>query len=85
MDEGLSAYAFRGEGLSVEVDDLVTNLIGTCYGESFIDTDEHAAHIKGLHATVTFTLKVRGINIITCTYKIVSTVTVTVVTCTIRQ
>ena len=57
----------RGEGLSVNVGDLVTYLIVMCNDESSISSDRIATHRKVLQATVTFSLKVRGVNFITLT------------------
>ena len=51
-------YAVRVEGLSGEVEYLVTYTIVTCNGETFVAAAEHVTHIKGLKATVTFILKV---------------------------
>ena len=56
----------RGEGLSGEVDDLVTYIVVTCDDKTSVAADELATHIKGLQAPVKVYLKVRGVNVIMC-------------------
>ena len=50
-----------------EVDDLVTYLIVTCNGNISVAASERVSHRKGLQVTITFFLKVRGVNVITRT------------------
>ena len=54
VDEGFFAYAGREEGLFLKVDDLITYLVVTCYNKTFISTDQHVTHRKGLHATIIY-------------------------------
>ena len=37
MDENFFAYAVRGEGLSIKVEDLVTHFVVTCDDEASAD------------------------------------------------
>ena len=46
------------------MDDLVTYLIVTCNENTSIDSYYLVTHIKRLQATVTFLVKVSGVNII---------------------
>ena len=78
------------EGLSGEVDNIVTYLIVTCYDETFVSAADRVRQRKFLQATVTFILKVKGVNDIINTLKsrnsvAASTVPVTVVYHTLRQ
>ena len=50
-----------------EVDDIVTYLVVKCNGKTSVAVADRVMHRKGLQATITFYLKVRGVNIITCT------------------
>ena len=70
MDEGFAAYAVRVEGLSGEVDYLVTYVVVNLYDKTYIAAAELVMHRKYLQATVAVSLKVGGVNIITCTLKI---------------
>ena len=70
VDEVFSVYKVRVEGLSVEVDYLITCPIVTHYEETSVAAAEHVMHRKGLQATVAFSLEFRGVNIITCILKI---------------
>ena len=56
--------------MSGYVDDIVTNLIMTYNDNTYVDVAECATHRKGLQETVTFSLGVRGVNVITSTLKI---------------
>ena len=62
-------YVARTEGFYSKVDGLFEYLVVTCNDETFIATAEHLIHIKGLQATVSFSLKVGGVNVITYTLK----------------
>ena len=68
LDEGFSAYAVRGEGLSGKVDDLVTYLVVTCYDKTTVAAAGRRTHIKVLQATAAFSFKVEGAHGITCTH-----------------
>ena len=57
--------------MSGEVDDITTYLVVIRNDETSIDAAEPVTHKKGLHATFTFSLKVTGVNAITCTWEIV--------------
>ena len=67
MDEGFAACAVMGEGLSSKVDNIVTYPIVTCHDKTSVAADYRVTHRKSLQATVTFHLKGRGVNVITCT------------------
>ena len=58
-------YAGSGEGLFLEVDDLIMYLIVTCDNKTSIRAAQCMLHRKGLHSTVAFVLEVRGVNVIT--------------------
>ena len=60
----------RGEVSSVEVDDIITYLVVVCNDKTSVVASDIVMHRKGLQSTVTFSLKVRGVNIITRTFKI---------------
>ena len=49
------------------MDDLVTYLIVTCDDETSGREYQHVTHQKVFHATVTFVLDVRGVNVVTST------------------
>ena len=57
----------RVEGFSDKVDDLVTYIFVTCNDKTYVATSERVTHRKYLQSTVTFPLKIRGVNVITCT------------------
>ena len=57
----------RGEGLSFDVDDLVTYLIVTCDDETSVRTAQCVMHRKDFHATAVFVLEVREVNLVTST------------------
>ena len=59
VDYEFVAYTVGGEGLSSEVDDLITYLIVTCDDKTSVAADKRVTHRKGLHATVTFIMEVR--------------------------
>ena len=67
VDWWFTTYAVRVEGLSDEMDNLVTYLIVEYDDETSIAEDESVTHQKGLYATITFILGVRGDKIITIT------------------
>ena len=50
--------------MSGEFDDIVTYLIVKCNDETSVAAAERVTHKKGMQATVTFILKVRGVNFI---------------------
>ena len=56
--------------MSGKVDDLVMYIIMMCNDETAIATAERVTLIKGLQSTITFSLKVRGVNVIACTLKL---------------
>ena len=60
----------RLEVLSGMVDYLVMYLIVTFDDETYIAADECMTHQKGLQETVTFILRVRGVNVIMITLKL---------------
>ena len=60
-------YAVRVEGLSGELDDIVTYLGVEWDDKSSVSVSERVKYIIGPQATVAFYLKGRGFNIITCT------------------
>ena len=64
---GVSTYTVRGELLSGDVDDIFTYLVVACYDDTSVAASDRVAHRKGLQATFAFSLKVRGVNVITCT------------------
>ena len=67
LNDGFDAYIVRGEGLSGKLDDLVTYIFVTCDDKIFVAASECMTHRKVLRATITFSSKVRGVNVITCT------------------
>ena len=67
VDEGFSAYAVRGERLSVMVDDHFPYIVLLCDDETSVATSERIIHMKGLQATIVFYLKVVWVNVILCT------------------
>ena len=67
MNYYFAVYAGSGKGLSGEVDDIVTYIIVTGDDETSVATSGRKMHGKGLQATVTFLLKVRGVDVITST------------------
>ena len=67
MDEGLSGYAVMVEGLSVNVYDFVTYIVVTCDDDTYVAAAERVMNRKCLQATIAFSLKVRGVAVITCT------------------
>ena len=74
----------------MEVEKLVTHLLIICDYESSGYSDKSVTYVKGLRETITFILKVRGVNILTCTqksrnYVTDSTVPVTIVPRMISQ
>ena len=69
MDEGLSEYTVREEGLYGKLNDLATYLVVTCNDETSVAAAERVMHRKGLQANVTFSLKFRAFNVIMCTLK----------------
>ena len=69
MDEGFAAYSVRGEGLSGEVDDILSYHIITCDGNNSIAASKRIIERKVLQSTVAFTLKFRGVNVIICKLK----------------
>ena len=58
-------YSVRGEVSSGKADDLCTYLIVMFNYETSVAVSERVMHKKGLQETVTFLLKVRGVNVIT--------------------
>ena len=48
VDQGYAAYAVRREGLSGEVDDIVTYIIVTCNENTSVASTEHAIYRRGL-------------------------------------
>ena len=63
-------YAVRLEGLSSQVYDLAIYLVVTCNGETYVAAAEPVTHRNFLQSTVAFILEVRGVKVITCTFKI---------------
>ena len=53
-------YIFKGEGLSGEVDNIVTYLVVTCDEKTSVAAAERVTNLKGLQATVTFSLNDGG-------------------------
>ena len=53
--------------MSGEVDDLVLHLIVVYNDKTYISAAESMTHQKGLHVTVKFILKVRGVKVIAST------------------
>ena len=73
-----------------EVYDIFVYIMFTCDDEASVSAAECVTHIKGLQATAAFILEVRGVNFITSTLKsrnsvVASTVTVTILSCTLVQ
>ena len=62
-------YIVMGEGLSFNVDKLVTHFVMKCNGETPILAVESVTHRKGLRATIVF-FEVMGFNILMCTQKV---------------
>ena len=60
-------YVGRRKVLSSQVNYLVMYRIVTCGDDKSIATAERVMHRKYLQATITFILKVRGLNVIMCT------------------
>ena len=60
-------YKVRGERLFWEVDYLVTYLVVACDEDTAVRTDQCVTHQKGLNATITLVLDIRGVNIVMST------------------
>ena len=69
VDEGFITYTLRGEGFSGGVDYFVTYLIVACNDNTYDAIIERVTRRKVLQSTAAFTLKVRWVNVITCTLK----------------
>ena len=54
MDEGISAYTVRGEGLSRNVEDLTTNFILAGNDKSYVSADKYMTHGERLRSAVAF-------------------------------
>ena len=67
VDWVFDAYTVRREGLSGELDYLVTYIIVTCNDDTSVATAELVTHRKGLQDKITFILKVGEVNVITST------------------
>ena len=67
VDYGFVVYTVMEESLFCKVYDIVTYFIVECNEEAFIREDQRMAHQKGLNATVTLFLEIRGVNIVTST------------------
>ena len=61
--------------MSIRVDDLVTYSVVTCDDETSVSAYERVIYIKGLQATIAYYVKVRWVNVITCTYYLQNSVT----------
>ena len=83
VNEGFSAYAVRGEGLPSKVEELVTQFIMTCNGDTYVSTAKSVTYGYVMREAVIFILKVRGGNIIMCAQKPLSSVDVSTVPVTI--
>ena len=62
--KGLYVYTVKVEGLSGEVNDIITYLILKCNDNTSIASSEVLTHRKGMQATDSFLLKDRGVNVI---------------------
>ena len=49
------------------MDDFITYLIVACDGETSVRASQRVTYKKGLHATATFVLEIRGVNVVTST------------------
>ena len=60
-------YAVRGEILFCEVDNIVTYLIVAYNYKNSVWAAHRLTHKKGFHATLTFVLEIRGVNVVAST------------------
>ena len=66
-----------------EEEDIILYLVGTYNDEASVASSERVMNIKGLQATSTFSLKVRGVNVITFTQKLLNFVVAVIVPLTV--
>ena len=52
------------------MDDIFTYLIVMCDDKTAVRSAQRLTHRKGLHATITLVLEIRGVNVVTNTLKI---------------
>ena len=54
VDEGLSVYVVRGEGSSIEVNDLITHYVVTYDDEAYVPEATSVTYLEGLRSATVF-------------------------------